>query len=639
MEDRETLESLLREERAIRPLPQFVVEANLKPAQVQELRERAAADPRAYWEEAADQLEWFRKWDTVLDESQAPFYRWFPGARCNIVHNALDRHIETANKNKLALIWEGEPGDTRKYTYFELHREVNRFANALRSLGIRKGDCVAIYMPPLPETVMAMLACAKIGAVHTLVYAGFSAKALRQRVNDCKAKALVTADGYYRNGKVLRLKEVVDQALIGACAECVESVIVARRTGGDAEMMDGRDFWYEELVRQERKEAVAEVLDASDPLFLLHTSGATGRPKAVIHSHGGYMVGVHRTFNHVFDVKPTDIFWCTADPGWIMGHTAAIYGPLLAGTTTVLYEGHPNYPQADRLWSIVERYGVTAFYSTPTTIRTLMRFGSHYPKQRDLSSLRLLGTAGEPLDPETWTWLHKYIGGESCPVLDIWWQTETGMFMIAPMPVSVLKPGSVARALPGVEADVVDLDGAPMPPGEAGFLVLRGPWPAMMTGLHDSPESYRAYFERIPGLYFAGDVARKDEDGYIWVKGRADEVLIMAGHRIGTADLEEAFTSHRAVAEAAVVGLPDRVKGETAKAFVVLAQDVEPSDDLLRELERHVRDELGPIAAIRSIEFRDSLPKTRSGKILRRALRAQELGEDIDDLPCLDPEN
>ncbi|MGE4291103.1 MAG: acetate--CoA ligase [Desulfovibrio sp.] len=626
MDKRETLDNLLREERVIRPLPQFVAEANCKPGQVQALRERAEADPLGYWEEAAEALEWFRRWDSVLDDSDAPFYKWFPGARCNIVHNALDRHIETPNKNKLALIWEGEPGDTRKFTYFELHREVNRFANALRSLGIRKGDCVAVFMPPLPETVVAMLACAKIGAIHALVFSGYPAKALRQRLSGCRAKALVTADGSYRNGKIHRLKDVADQALMGPGAAGVESVVVVRRTGGDVEMQDGRDFWYEELVRRERKDAPVEVVEAGDPLFYLYTSGASSHPQAVVHSHGGYMVGVQRTFSQVFDVKPTDIFWCTSDPGWIMGHTAAVYGPLLAGTTTVLYEGHPNYPQPDRLWSIIERYGVSIFYSTPTTIRTLMRFGGQYPRQRDLSSLRLLGSAGEPLDPETWTWLHRQIGDENCPVLDTWWQTETGMFMVAPLPVSVLKPGSVARALPGVEADVVDLDGGPVERGEGGFLIIRKPWPAMMTGILDDPDGYRACFRRVPGVYFAGDLARLDEDGYIWVKGRSDEVLLIAGHRIGTADIEEAFISHRAVAEVAVVGLPDRIKGVTAKAFVVLAPDEDPSDELLRDLERHVREELGPIAAIRSIEFRESLPKTRSGKILRRSLREEELG-------------
>lgn len=619
---RDTLDSLLREERVIRPLPQFTAEANLRPGQVLDLRERAEADPLGYWEEAAEELEWFRTWDKVLSDGAMHEQRWFPGARCNIAYNALDRHIRTPNKNKLALIWEGEPGDTRKFTYFELHREVCRLANALRRLGVRKGDCVGVFLPSLPEAVFAMLACARIGAVHAFVFSGYSAKALHQRLSDCRPSILITADGSYRNGRVLRVKDVVDRALERSGCTDVPCIVV-RRTGADVAMREGRDHWYEALVRKERKEAGVEVMEANDPLFYLYTSGASSRPKGVIHCHGGYMVGVHRTFHQVFDSKPTDIFWCTADPGWIMGHTATVYGPLLAGTTTVLYEGHPNYPRPDRLWSIVERYGVSVFYSTPTTIRTLMRFGPEHPQRVDLSSLRLLASAGEPLDPETWTWLHKRIGNEHCPVLDTWWQTETGMFMISPLPVSVVKPGSVARALPGVSADVVDLDGGPVERGEGGFLVIPRPWPAMMTGMLGDDDAFRACFSRVPGRYFAGDLARLDEDGYIWVKGRSDEVLLIAGHRIGTADFEEAFISHAAVAEVAVVGVPDPIKGETAKAFVVLAPDheTESEDRLRRELLEHVRDEMGPIAAVSGVEFRESLPKTRSGKIQRSALR------------------
>ncbi|MDD4730819.1 MAG: acetate--CoA ligase [Desulfovibrio sp.] len=626
MDERPTLDTLLREERVIRPLPQFTAEANLKPLSLLGLRERAEADPLGYWEEAAEELEWFRTWDRVLTDGPLPERRWFPGARCNIAYNALDRHIQTPNKNKLALIWEGEPGDTRKYTYFELHREVNRFANALRRLGVRKGDCVGVYLPALPEAVVTMLACARIGAVHAFVFAGYSAKALRQRLEDCRPRVLVTADGSYRDGRVLRHKDVADRAVEpGPDADAPLAglpMVVVRRTGADVSMRSGLDHWYEALVREERKECPVEVLEAGDPLFYLYTSGASSRPHGVVHCHGGYMVGVHRTFHQVFDVKPTDIFWCTADPGWIMGHTATIYGPLLAGTTTVLYEGHPNYPRPDRLWNIVERYGVSLFYSTPTTIRTLMRFGHEHPARADLSSLRLLASAGEPLDPETWTWLHKHIGNERCPVLDVWWQTETGMFMVSPLPVSVVKPGSVARALPGVQADVVDLDGGPVERGEGGFLVIRTPWPAMMTGILGHDDAFRACFNRVPGVYFAGDLARLDEDGYIWVKGRSDEVLLIAGHRIGTADFEEAFISHPAVAEVAVVGVPDPIKGETARAFVVLAPDYDPEDELREQLLRHVREELGPIAVISGITFRESLPRTGSGKILRRALRS-----------------
>lgn len=624
--DRNAQDIPLFEERVIRPLPQFVMDANLKPAQVAELREAATDDSLWYWEDAADDLEWFKKWDKVLDDSKAPFYRWFPGARCNIVHNALDRHIKTANKNKLALIWEGEPGDKRTYTYYELHREVCRFAGALRGLGLEKGDAVAIYMPPLPETVVAMLAAAKIGVVHSFVFAGYSAKALKSRIEDAGAKVVITADGFYRGGRVMRLKETVDRALSGL--DAVESVVVVRRTGQDVNISSGRDFWYEELIRRERTQASTEVMAASDPLFVLHTTGTTGKPKGVVHAHGGYMVGVSRTFSDVFDIKPTDIYWCTGDPGWITGHTAAVYGPLLAGTTSVLYEGHPNYPQPDRLWSIVERYGVNILYTAPTTIRTLMRHGTHYPQAHDLSSLRLLGTVGETISPEAWDWYHRNVGGNHCPVLDTWWQSETGMFMVAPMPVAALKPGSVARPLPGVAADVVDREGEPVGPGESGLLVITKPWPAMMVGILGDPDGYRRYWERVPGVYFAGDAARKDEDGYIWIQGRADDVLIIAGHRIGTAELEGAFFSHKAVAEVAVIGVADRIKGQAAKAFVVLSDDYDPTEEVEQALKDHVRGELGPVAVIKSIEFRESLPKTSCGKLLRRALKEEEQAGD-----------
>jgi len=626
------LDNLLQEERVFRPLPQLVIEANVNPQELEAARKFAAMDPLGYWEEAADELDWFKKWDQVFDDKDAPFYKWFPGSRCNIVYNALDRHIETVSKNKLALIWEGEPGDSRKYTYFELYREVNRFANALRTLGVRKGDRVVLYMPQLPETVIAMLATAKIGAIHSAVFAGFSAKALRQRINDAQAKLLITADGFYRNGRIINLKETADQALVGACADCVESMVVVRRCNIGVDMVDGRDFHYEDLVRQERNEAPTEVMDADDPLFLLYTSGTTGRPKGVVHSHAGYMVGVHRTLTTVFDIKPTDIFWCTADPGWVTGHTASVYGPLMAGTTSVMYEGHPNYPQADRLWAIVAKYGVTIFYTAPTMIRMLMRFGTQYPKTHDLSSLRLLGSVGEPISPEAWTWLYKNIGRSECPVLDTWWQTETGMFMISPLPISLLKPGSVTKPLPGVECDVVDKDGKPVPPGRGGLLVVTRPWPAMMTGLWNDDEQYRKYWETIPGVYYAGDVARKDEDGYIWIQGRADDVINIAGHRIGSAELEAAFGTHAAVNECAVIGVPDKIKGEAAKAFITLTPGVTADDDLIKDLKRTIRNELGPVAVIKSIEFRDRLPKTTSGKLMRRVLKAEELGHEIGDL-------
>ena len=638
MEAKGALDALLQEERVFRPLPQLVIEANVNPQEYAEAMKLASEDYLKYWEEAAKELDWFKKWDQVLDDSDAPFYKWFVGAKCNIVYNALDRHIETANKNKLALIWEGEPGDTKKLTYYELYRAVNRLANALKTLGVQKGDRVVLYMPPLPEIVIAMLAVAKIGAVHSMVFAGFSAKALRDRITDAEAKIVITADGFYRNGKVVNLKKVVDEALVDGC-DSVDTVIVVHRASVETEMVDMRDVWYEDLVRQERPVCPTEVMDSEDMLFLLYSSGTTGKPKGIVHTHGGYMVGVHRSLKWVFDIKPTDIFWCTADAGWITGHSYVVYGPLMVGTTTVMYEGHPLYPQADRLWDIVERYGITIFYTAPTLIRMLMRFGSQYPKKHDLSTLRLLGSVGEPINPEAWVWFYTNVGRSECTIMDTWWQTETGSFMISPLPITLLKPGSATKPLPGIEADVVDDDGNPVPPGKGGLLVIKKPWPSMLRTLYKNPERYKkTYWEKFPGMYLAGDVARKDEDGYFWIQGRSDDVLNIAGHRIGTAELESALVAHEAVAEAAVIGVPDKIKGEVAKAFVILnaGYEVTDPDKLITELKSHVRSELGPVAVIKSIEFKDKLPKTRSGKIMRRILRAQELGKEIGDTSTLE---
>jgi len=636
------LDALLQEERVFRPLPQLVIEANVNPQELAAHYRAADEDYLAYWEDAAHELDWFKMWEKVLDESKAPFYQWFPGAKCNIVYNALDRHIETVSKNKLALVWEGEPGDTRKYTYYELYRAVNRFANALRSLGVKKGDRVVLYLPILPETLISMLAVAKIGAIHSLVYGGFSAKVLRERINNCQAKLVVTCDGFYRNGQPVNLKNTVDEALEGVCTDCVESVVVVHRAGVDVDMNEPRDLWYEDLVRQERADSATEVMDAGDPLFLLYTSGTTGKPKGIVHTHAGYMVGVHRTLNWVFDIKPTDIFWCTADTGWITGHSYVVYGPLMAGTTILMYEGHPLYPQADRLWHMVDRYGVTILYTAPTLIRMLMRFGVQYPRKHDLSTLRLLGSVGECISPETWVWFYKNIGRSECPVLDTWWQTETGMMMISPLPISLLKPGSVNKPLPGIEADIVDEKGKPVPPGKGGLLVLKKPWPAMMTTLWEDPEGYTAqYWEKVPGgVYYAGDVARRDEDGYIWIQGRADDVLNIAGHRIGNSELESGLNAHKWVAESAVIGVPDAIKGEVAKAFVVVRDgwrdEYESAEELIKHLKTHIRKELGPVAVIKSIEFKPDLPKTRSGKIVRRILKAQELGQDVGDTSTLE---
>lgn len=624
---------VIAEELVFRPLPHVVIEANVNPQEFATAQSAAAADYLAYWEDAAHELEWFRKWDQVLDASQAPAYRWFPGAQCNIVHNALDRHIATANKNKLALIWEGEAGDSKKFTYYELYREVNRLANAMRSLGIAKGDRVVLYLPLIPQTMIAMLACAKIGAIHCTVFAGFSAKILRRRITELRAKLVITADGFYRNGHLISLKTIVDEALMGDC-DCVETVVVVNRANLDVDMSEARDMCYDALVRQERSEAATEIVSADDPLFILHTSGTTGEPKGVIHGHAGYMVCLHRSLDWVFDIKPTDIFWCTGDAAWITGHSYVVYGPLIAGTTTVMYEGHPLYPQADRMWDIVARYGITILYTAPTVIRMLMRYGTQYPRMHDLSTLRLLGSVGESLSRDVWLWFYKNIGHSQCPLLDTWWQTETGTCMITPFPVSVLKPGAVHRPMPGVSIALTDSQGKSLPAGEAGHLVITRPWPSMLLGLYGKEELYQhTYWPLGIDMYWAGDIARRDEDGLVWIHGRSDDIMNIAGHRIANQEVENAFLTHKAVAEVAVIGVADKIKGEVAKAFVILQPDFAVLDDrneVIRMLKNHVRKELGPVAVVRSIEFVNTLPKTRSGKIARRVLKASETGTDID---------
>ncbi|MDL1970428.1 MAG: acetate--CoA ligase [Candidatus Desulfofervidaceae bacterium] len=635
VEPKETTEALLGEERVFRPLPEVVIEANVGPKEYQEAMEKGLRDPEGFWEEAAEELDWFKKWDKVLDESDAPFYKWFVGAKCNIVYNAVDRHIKTHRKNKVAIIWQGEPPDQKKkLTYYELYRRVNKFANVLKSLGLKKGDRVAIYMPNLLETAIAMLGCAKLGIIHTVVYAGFSAMALRERVNDAKAKVIVTADGLYRNGKIINLKETVDEAMI----ECptVEHVIVVQRTGQPIDMSDGRYLWWHDLMEGVSDECETEVLDSEHPLYILYTSGTTGKPKGILHVHGGYMVGIHRTLKWVFDLKETDIYWCAADVGWVTGHSYIVYGPLICGGTTVMYEGHPLYPKPDRIWQIIDKFGINILYTAPTTIRMLMRFGAELPRRHSLKTLRLLGTVGEPINPEAWVWYYENVGRERCPIMDTWWQTETGMFMITPLPVALLKPGSATKPFPGIHADVVDKEGKPVPAGKGGFLVVKHPWPSMLRTLWGDPERYKKqYWEVIPGVYTTGDVARRDEDGYFWIQGRADDVMNIAGHRVGTAEVESAIVSYKAVAEAACIGVPDPVKGEVAKVFVILKKGYEPSDALDKELRQHVRHELGPIVIIKSIEFVDNLPKTRSGKIMRRVLKAREMGIDPGDLTTL----
>jgi acetyl-CoA synthetase len=602
-------------------------------------RKEAAQNIEAYWARRAEELFWYKKWDRVLDDSNKPFFKWFVGGKTNIVANAIDRHVKTWRRNKLALIWEGEKGDVRTFSYHALAREVCKFANVLKSMGVTKGDRVTIYMPRIPETVIAMLATVKIGAIHSVVYGGFSVEALHGRIEDSESKVIVTADGGHMNGKIVELKKIVDEALKRTAAP--ENVVVIKHTGKEVSMEAGRDYWYHELMAmplvRNSNRCETEEMDAEDPLYILYTSGTTGKPKAILHTHGGYQVGVYATFMDVFDIKEEDRWWCTADPGWVTGHSYIVYAPLIAGATSVMYEGAPTFPFPDRWWAIVEKYGVSVMYTTPTAIRGLMRFGPAWPNRHDLSSLRLLGSVGEPINPEAWRWFYKHIGKERCPIMDTWWQTETGMFMIAPMPATPLKPGSGTRPYPGIEADVVSEDGKPVKPGEEGFLVLKKPWPAMLRTVYKDPDRYvKTYWSRYPGMYTTGDSARKDEDGYFWIIGRVDDVIKVSGYRLGTAELESAFVSHPSVAEAAVIGLPHEIKGVAIHAYVTLKANVQKSDTLVDELKQHIAHEVGPIAKPETIDFVSSLPKTRSGKIMRRVLKARALGMDEGDLSTLE---
>ncbi len=601
----------------------------------------ACRDLPGFWGERAKEFVWFQPWDKVLDDSNAPFYKWFVGARTNIVYNCLDRHIATWRRNKLALIWEGENGEVRTFSYHALNREVCKFANVLRSMGVTKGDRVTIYMGRVPELPIAMLACAKIGAVHSVVYGGFSVEALHGRLEDSESNVCITCDGGFMNGKIVELKRIVDEALKRAAT--VEHVIVFKRTGHDVPMEQGRDYWWHELMGLPVARAnggnrcETESMDAEDPLFMLYTSGTTGKPKAILHTHGGYMVGVAATLESVFDLKEDDRWWCAADPGWITGHSYIVYGPLLVGATSFMYEGAPTYPYPNRWWCMVEKYGINVLYCAPTAIRGLMRFGEAWPNRHDLSSLRLLGTVGEPINPEAWRWYHRVIGKSRCPIMDTWWQTETGMFMITPMPVMPLKPGSATRPFPGIEADVVDEAGKPVATGEEGFLVLKTPWPAMLRTIYKDPDRYVSqYWSKYPGLYFTGDSARKDADGYFWIIGRVDDVIKVSGYRLGTAEIESALVSHPSVAEAAAIGLPHEIKGNAIHTYVILKTGHEPSEALIEELKAHVGHELGPIAKPEKINFVPQLPKTRSGKIMRRVLRARALGLPEGDVTTLE---
>jgi acetyl-CoA synthetase len=620
--------------------PSDEVVANANVPDYLQLRQDVMADPAAFWDERAKELlDWYEPYTQVLDTSTAPYYKWFADGKTNIVHNALDRHAKSWRKNKLAFIWEGEDGEQRTYSYFKLWKEVNRFANILKSMGVKKGDTVTIYMGRVPELPIAMLATAKIGAIHSVVYGGFSEKALADRISDAKSKVVVTCDGAWLRGKTVNLKEICDEAV--ARSPIVQKVIVYQRTMQDVVMVPGRDFWWHELQQLPIASPYCdtEVMGAEDPLFILYTSGTTGAPKGLLHTCGGYQVHIATTLKTVFDIKEDDRFWCAADPGWITGHSYIVYAPMILGATSFIYEGAPGYPYPDRWWQQIERYNISILYTAPTAIRALMRFGEEWAERHDLSSLRLLGSVGEPINPEAWRWYHEHIGHGRCPIMDTWWQTETGGFMITPTPAVPLKPGSGTLPFAGVHADVVREDGTSCDPNEDGYLVIKNPWPGMARTIWGDPQRYAdVYWGDFAdfGWYFTGDSARKDEDGYFWIIGRMDDVIKVSGYRLGTAEIESALVSHKVVAEAACVGVPDELKGHVIHAFCILNAGQEGSDDLVAELKNHVRHEVGPIAVPAVIEFVPNLPKTRSGKIMRRLLKAQILGEPVGDTSTLE---
>ncbi len=617
------------------PSQRITEAANVK--EYEALYKRSLEDPEGFWGEQAAELEWYKKWDRVLDDSQAPFFKWFVGGTTNIVANAIDRHLKTWRKNKLALIWEGESGEVRTFSYFSLNREVSKFANVLKSMGVHKGDIVTIYLPRIPELEFAMLACAKIGAAHSVVYGGFSVEALAGRIEDAQSRVLITADGGWMRGKTVGLKDIADEAM--SRQPTIESCIVVKRTGQDIYMEPGRDYWHHDLMALPiaSPNCPTERMDAEDMLFILYTSGTTGSPKGVVHTHGGYMVYTYTTFKYVFDIKEEDRYWCAADPGWITGHSYIVYAPLVNGATSFMYEGAPNHPYPNRWWQMVEKYGITILYTAPTAIRGLMRFGDAWANRHDLSSLRLLGTVGEPINPEAWRWYYTVIGKERCPIMDTWWQTETGGFMITPLPITPLKPGSATRPFFGVDVDVVDEQGTPVAPGEEGYLVIKTPWPAMLRTIYKDPDRYVSqYWGKYGHMYQAGNSARKDKDGYIWVIGRIDDVIKVSGYRLGTAEVESALVSHPAVAEAAAIGLPHELKGNAIHAYVILRAGHEKSDKLAEELRAHVGHEIGPIARPEDVTFVDSLPKTRSGKIMRRLLKARAQGLPEGDITTLE---
>jgi acetyl-CoA synthetase len=618
------IESLLKEKRVFKPDPGAARAANWNKKTADGHRRQGARDPQRFWAKMAkEHVDWFTPWKRVLDW-KPPFAKWFVGGKLNVSYNCLDRHLEGENawrRNKAAIIWEGEPGDQRVLTFGQLHREVCKFANVMKSLGVKKGDRVALYMPMVPELAIAMLACTRIGAPHSVVFGGFSAEALRERINDVGAKLVVTADGGYRRGEAHALKPAVDEALRG-CPD-VEHVVMVQRTGQPTHFVADRDLWWHELMEDASADCKPAKLDAEHPLFVLYTSGSTGKPKGILHTTGGYLTHVTATSKVIFDLKDEDTYWCTADCGWVTGHSYVVYGILANGATTLMYEGVPTHPGPDRFWDIIERHRVTIFYTAPTAIRTFVRLGDEHPKGHDLSSLRLLGTVGEPINPEAWMWYHRVIGGKRCPIVDTWWQTETGGIVISPLPGAIAtKPGSATLPFPGIDADVFDEQGEPVKPPNGGFLVLRKPWPGMLRGIWGDPKRYREqYWSTYEDTYFAGDGAHRDKDGYFWIMGRIDDVMNVSGHRIGTMEVESALVSHSDVAESAVVGRPDEVIGTAVVAFVTPKGGVEAGDALKKALRNHVAKQIGAIAKPAEIRFTDALPKTRSGKIMRRLLR------------------
>jgi acetyl-CoA synthetase len=625
------IESLLLEKRVFKPDPAFTRSANWSKKTIAEYRKLGDKSPERFWAKMAkENVSWFQPWKKVLDW-KPPFARWFVGGKTNVSYNCLDRHLEGENawrKNKAAIVWEGEPGDSRVMTYGELHREVCRFANVLKARGVKKSDRVVLYMPMIPEAAVAMLACTRIGATHSIVFGGFSAEALRDRIVDAGAKLVVTADGGFRKGQAFGLKAQVDAALEGAPS--VERVVVVRRTGQDVTMHEGRDLWYHEEMAGASPKCAPAKLDAEHPLFILYTSGTTGKPKGILHTTGGYLTHVATTCNAIFDLKDTDVYWCTADVGWITGHSYVVYGPLACGATTFMYEGVPTHPGPDRWWELIAKWGITIFYTAPTAIRTFVRLGDEHPKRHDLSSLRLLGTVGEPINPEAWMWYHRVIGGKRCPIVDTWWQTETGGIMISPLPGGVpTKPGSATLPLPGIQAAILDQAGNEVKPPDGGLLAILHPWPGMLRGIWGDKQRYReTYWSKWKDTYFAGDGAHRDKQGYFWIMGRIDDVMNVSGHRIGTMEVESAIVSHHDVAEAAVVGRPDEITGTAIVAFVTPRGTTTPGPELVDALKKHVSSEIGAIARPAEIRFTNALPKTRSGKIMRRLLRNIASGEE-----------